>query len=212
MKAWQPTTTEIKSVDWKGNPIVINDVPARKDSKTGRIRVSPIDVARAETRQIAEELGLEERDLPLFLLLYAKPGPFQVGYLCEKNKLNKMLFYVWKELEKEGLGEALPHDEFEAERNGPVPRHLFEDFERLSELSLLKVEGGRKERRHVSVNLTPKGEKLAAQLWNRVADPYLVVASRVKDWLFPLDPVTIMKRVHREFPEFRRIYTEPDME
>jgi len=212
MNEWEPTTTDIKSVDWKGNPILITKVPAKRDSKTGKVRVNPIEVARAEARQIAEDLGLEERDIPLFLLLYAKPGPFQAGYLCEKNKINKMLFYIWKELEKEGLGEAFPHDEFEAKKNGPVPKHLFDDFDRLGRLSLISVEGGRTQKKHVSVNLTKKGETVAAQLWNRVPDPYLAAASRVKDWLFPLDPETIMQRVHREFPRFRKTYIEPDVE
>jgi len=212
MMTWEPTTIEVKSVDWKGRPIVIRNVPAKRNPKTGKVLVSPVEVARAEARQIAEELGLEERDIPLFLLLHAKPGPFQRGCLCEKYKVNKMLFYIWKELEKEGLGEAFPHDEFQVEKNGPVPKHLFEDLERLEEQSFLTIEGGRREHKAVTVKLSPKGEKVAATLWTRIADPYLVVASRVKDWLFPLNPETIMARVHRKYPEFRKTYMEPDRE
>ncbi len=86
------------------------------------------------------------------------------------------------------------------------------DLERLDSQSLMTVQGGRKERKAIAVQLSSKGEKVAATLWTRLADPYLVVASRVKDWLFPLDPETIMERVHREYPEFRKTYTEPDTE
>src|SRR5439155_19599878 len=55
MNGWERTTTEIKSIDWKGKPIVISNVPAKRYIKTGRVRVDPIEVARAEARQIAED-------------------------------------------------------------------------------------------------------------------------------------------------------------
>jgi len=211
-ESWESATVEISTVDWKGVTVTLHDVPAKRNIATGKVRVSPTDVAKAEIVQVARELKLEERDVPLFLLLYAKPGPFQRGYLCEKYKMNKMLFYLWKELEREGLGDALPHDEFVADKRGPVPKNLYEDFERLAARGLFQVKGGRGTGKPVTCAFTPEGERLATRLWGRLADPYLVAASRVKDWLFPLNCETIMKRVHREYPHLRKTYTQPDAE
>ncbi len=207
---WKPENIDLKTVDWKGNRKVIRDVPAERNRKTRRLRVDPEAVARAELRDIAESLGVRERDILLFLLLYAKPGAFQRGYISQKYKLNKMLWYQWKELEKIGLGEAIAHDEFEAEVRGPVPKNLWNDLTRLQKEGLIKNSGGRRAKVTVEVELTEEGEEIASKLFSLVPQPYLVVTSRVKDWLFPLDPETIRQKVHSDYPEMRKIYTQPD--
>lgn len=209
---WECIPQDIPSVDWKGNPIVISNVPVERNKKTGRIRVFARDVARAELRDKAESLDIEERDVLFFLLLYAKPGPFQRGYLAQKYKLNKMLFYQWKELEKIGLGDAIAHDEFEAAPRGPIPKNLWDDLTRLRKRGLIKVSGGRRAEKTVVCELTEEGEKVAGKLWTSVPDSYLVVTTRVKDWLFPLDPEAIKKRVHRDYPEFQKRYRLLDKE
>ncbi len=212
MEEWEEEIVDVNSVDWLGDPIVVPNVPAERKAGTKRLRVDPEALARAELIQIGEELGLKPRDIAIFLLSYAKPGPFQRGYLCQKYKLNKMLFYLNKELEKEGLGEALPHDEFVAAKNGPVPRNLSDDLKRLKRDGLMRVEGGEGAKKTLICELTERGDKLASTLWTRVPDPYLAAANRVKDRLFPLDPETIMERVHKDYPEFRETFTEPDEE
>lgn len=209
---WEPVQIEVKTVDWKGNALVLKDVPAERNTKTRRLKVDPQGVARAELRDIAESVGLEERDILLFLLLYAKPGVFQRGYLAQKYKLNKMLWYQWKELEKLGLGEAIPHDEFEADLRGPVPKSLWDDLTRLRKKELIRTTGGRRAKTTVVVELTDKGEKVASELWKRIPDPYLMVTSRVKDWLFPLDTESIRKLVHKDYPNMRRKYRHVDQE
>jgi len=212
MIEWTETTINIKSVDWKGTPITIPNVPAEKNIKTKKLRVDPKDVARAEFKKISQDFGIVDRDILLFLLLYAKPGPFQRGFLCQKYKVNKMLFYQWKESEKEGLGDAIPRDEFEAENRGPVPKNLWKDLKRLKGEKLIKVEGGRKEQKAVTIELTKKGAQIAKKLWNTVPDPYLVTTTRVKDWLFPKDPEMIKHIVHNDYPEYRKAYRFADKE
>jgi len=209
---WVDIRTDVRSVDWQGNLITIEGVRAKRKKGTKQVIVDIEDIARAELENIANEVGIELRDIPLFLMLYARPGPFQRGYLCQKYRLNKMLFYQWKELEKDGLGEALPHDEFIAEKRGPVPKNLWDDLKRLNDAGLIAVEGGKRIRKTVTAELTPEGQKIAAKLWTLVPDPYIVVTSRVKDWLFPLDERTIRERVHSDYPEFRKKYTVLDRE
>lgn len=209
---WEKITTDIDSVDWGGNSIVIHSVPAIRHVKTGKVKVDPKAVAKAEFIDIAKEIGIQDRDIMLFLLLYAKPGPFQRGYLCQKYKINKMLFYQWKELERIGLGDVIPRDEFEAKSKGPVPENLWEDLKRLKEKQLLKVDGSKKEKKTVTVELTDKGVNIARKLWNRIPDPYLGLTTRVKDILFPMNPEAIKEMVHEHFPEFRKTYKQEDRE
>ncbi len=207
---WKPVDVDVGTVDWEGKRKIIRNVPAERDSKSGRLRVDPEAVARAELREIADSLGIHERDVLLFLLLQAKPGPFRRGHISQKYKLNKMLWYQWKELEGIGLGEAVAHDEFIAEPRGPVPKNLWDDLTRLKKQNLIRTTGGRRAKVTVEVDLTEDGEEIAKELWNLVPQPYLVVTSRVKDWLFPLDPETIRARVHRDYPEMKKTYTQPD--
>lgn len=205
-------TIDVRTVDWRGKAINLRGVPAIKHPKINKVVISIGDLLRAEIREIADRVGIEERDIPLFLLLYAKPGPFQRGFLCQKYKINKMLFYLWKELEKEGLDAALQHDEFKKARRGPVPKNLWNDLKRLHEEGLIKVEGGKKVPKTVEVELTVSGAAIAKDLWDSMPDPYLVVTSRVKDMLFPLEPETIKNKVHKDYPKYRKTYIVADRE
>ena len=212
MIEWEKITTDIESVDWGGNQIVIHSVPASRHVKTGKLKVDPRDVAKAEFIDIAKEIGIQDRDIMLFLLLYAKPGPFQRGYLWQKYKINKMLFYQWKGLEKIGLGDVIPRDEFEAKSKGPVPKNLWDDLKRLKEKQLLKVDGNKKEKKTVTVELTDKGIVIAKKLWKRIPDPYLGLTTSIKNTFFPLSPETIKEMVHEQYPEFRKTYKQEDRE
>ena len=163
-------------------------------------------------RDLAAELGIKPRQVPLILLFHAQPGVFQRGFLVNKYKLNKMLFYQWKMLEKMGLGEGFIHDEFIPEKNGPVPKSLFEDLDDLRDKGLIKLSGGKKERKPVEAVLTLEGEHLATKTWCSVAEPYREISTDVKNMIFPLDPKTVKEKVHAEYPEFRKVYVEEDHE
>ncbi len=212
MSEWSETKIDIQSVDWYGKPITIRDVPAQCHMKTKEIKVLPDDVVKAEFSGIAKELKLIDRDIMLLLLLYAKPGPFQSGYLCQKYKINKMLFYQWQELGKKGFGNCIPRDEFESDIKGPVPINLWDDLKRLRDQGILKVEGGERVKKTVTVELTDKGVSIAKKLWNCLPPLYLTATTCVKYKLFPMSPEQIKEMVHEEYPQFRKKYKEADTE
>ena len=214
--AWVETKTDVDTVDWRGNHIHLKDVPAIKNTKTGKIRVYPFEVVKAELRTLAEQNGLEPRDVALLAMIYVKPGPFEEGQVHYKYNLNKMLFYQWKNMERQDIGETFPRDEFEAAPRGPVPKNLKNDLKRLEKngiISLSWYQWG-KDHMHASLTteLTRKGMTIAENLWNRLPDPFKKVTWETKEEIFPLDPKTVQKKVHREFPEYKKTYVELDRE
>jgi hypothetical protein len=56
---------------------------------------------------------------------------FKGKEIKEKYKFNKMLFYFWKNLEKQGFGDSYIIDEFVSGRAGPIPKNLKESMIRL---------------------------------------------------------------------------------
>jgi len=228
MDTWCETTIEIDTVNWKGKPIHVVNVPALKNMKTGQIRVYPSEVAKAEIAMLAEQYDLLPREALILLMLYAKPGPFKAGMLHHKYRMNKTLFYQWKEMEKEGWGDSIPHDQFQPAARGPVPKNLTCDLEHLCEKKLISLswetwdrkphekliawEGWKKGPKDASLitELTREGFQLAEKLWYEVPEPLREITLRVKERIFPLDPSTIRNRVHREYPEYKKGYTELD--
>jgi len=215
-KDWIETKTDVEAYDWAGNLKCLRDVPAIRNVHTGIIRVYPSEVSKAEIKTLAENRELTSRDVPFLMLLYAKPGPFKGGEVYYKYHMNKMLFYLWKNLEKQYLGEAFPHDEFEAKRRGPVPKNLDEDLKRLEKEGIIKLSwyqwGEGSKDSSLKIELTRKGIDIAEQLFFEVAPSFREEALHTKEQIFPLNPKTVMTKVHREFPEYRKIYTEPDQE
>ncbi|MHA1840155.1 MAG: hypothetical protein ACTSYO_09410 [Candidatus Ranarchaeia archaeon] len=187
-----------------------------KNNKTGKIRVYPSDVAKAEIRKLASQYGIEPRDIALFLVLYAKPGVYKEGEIHYKYHLNKMLFYQWKKLEEQKLDSTFFHDDFEAKTRGPVPRNLSDDLERLKEQGLISTRykqwGKGSKDASLKTELTRNGMRLVKELWDRVPDPLKQVTSEVKEMIFPMSPSAVQKKVHREYPEYKSGYIEPDTE
>jgi hypothetical protein len=155
------------------------------------------------------------RDIPLLLTLYTKPPRlFKEGKTFARYHLNKTLFYIWKALEKKGIANAFPRDEFGAARAGPVPIHLKEDTERLENMGLVTVQshqwGEGPNKTSILTRLTDKGADLCTRLAESVGEPFISTIVREKQDLFVLDPETIKERVHRDFPEYRKTYTDLD--
>ena len=213
---WESTITDIDAYNWKGKPIHLMNVPAIKNKKTGKIRVFPSEVAKAEIKMLAENLKLQPRDVALLLILYAKPGPFKKGEVNYKYHLNKMLFYQWKNMEKQYLGEAFPRDDFRSASKGPIPIHLWDDLRRLEKMKIVSLEhyqwGETSGDASLITKLTSYGLELAKSLWQETPPEIKQVTLTTKEQIFPLDPETIMKKVHREFPEYKKTYTETDRE
>jgi hypothetical protein len=213
---WVDTKIDMDSVDWKGNPIRLEGVPAIQNTQTKKILVYPQEVAKAEVIMFAKKHNIDPLEIPVLLMLYAKVGAFRGGVIHSKFRVNKALFLMWKDLGKEGLGEALPHDEFEPKPKGPIPQHLWDDFknlERRGTLTLSKKPWGTDQmQQSVTAELTDQGQKIASELWDNVPDPFKEVTMKVKGWIITSDPETIRKRVHREYPEYKESYTELDVE
>jgi DNA-binding HxlR family transcriptional regulator len=211
---WSKTKIDMDSIDWRGKIIHLKNVPAIKNEKTGKIRVYPTDVAKAEFAMLAGKHDLEPRDVALLLMLRAKPGPFEEGQVHYKYHLNKMLFYQWKKLENLDLGETYPHDEFEPAIRGPVPKNLSDDLKRLEKQGLVKLEhkqwGKSPKQASLKTELTTEGMSIAEELWQHVPDPFKEVTLKTKGDLFPLDPDTIRDKVHEEYPEYKKVYVELD--
>ncbi|MCJ7635522.1 hypothetical protein MUP77_24430 [Candidatus Bathyarchaeota archaeon] len=164
----------------------------------------------------AEKNGINPRDIPILLMLFAKPGIFQEGQVPYKYHLNKMLFYQWKNMEKNGLADTFVHDKFEADVKGPVPMNLGLDLKRLEEIGLVTLhckKWGKGEREgSLQISLTKKGVQIASNLAGVVQEPLKQITIEVKKELFPLDPLQIRKKVHAEYPEYRKIYSQDDKE
>jgi hypothetical protein len=215
---WADTTvSDLDTKDWRGQTIHLKNVPAIKNVKTGKIGFDPLQLTLAQMVQIAKDFGIEPRDIPLLLTLYAKPPPhFKEGNLYARYHLNKTLFYIWKTLEKKGIGNAFPRDDFGAARAGPVPKNLKDDTRRLQQAGLLKVEshqwGEGPNKTSILTKLTDEGLALSTKLAERVGEPFVSTITEQKQELFILSPETIKERVHRDFPEYRKTYTELDTE
>jgi hypothetical protein len=214
-REWEKTTVDLTSVDWRGNPIHLKNVPAIKNPDTGKVRVYPSDVSEAEIEALAEKHNIRPRDVPTLLTILAKPGHFQEGQLHHKYRLNKTLFYLWKELEHEGLGSAFPHDEFVKAPRGPVPKNLEDDLKRLEDSGIVTITfknwgEGPESRKSAVIALTNSGTQLAKEIWSEVAEPFKTATQKVKERYFPLDQKTIRDRVHQEYPEYKETYTELD--
>ncbi|MDG7047337.1 MAG: hypothetical protein JRN53_07140 [Nitrososphaerota archaeon] len=215
--AWRPMEIEMDSLDLQGRNIVhLQGVPVLKNIRTGEFGVNPNDVMKVQLRILAEQENVEPRDISLLALLRASVGSFQVNCLHNRYRLNKMLFYQWKELEKIGLGEAYDHDVFQAKSKGPVPIHLDEDIRRLQEKGLVKVTidqwGKKSYQGSKDTELTPKGKKIAQEILSRLPEDFIQITAEVKKKLYNLDPSSIKDKVHREYPEYRTGYTEEDNE
>ena len=197
------------------NKTIHLNVPAIRNTKTGKIRVKLEDVARADLEQFAQEHGINPRDIPILLTLKAQIGGFvnkeEVQY---QYHLNKMLFYQWKRMQEIGMGETFPHDRFEKADRGPIPANINDDLKRLQQEGLLTVETHRWGERPLDeskrIRLTAKGSHLAGELLKRTPGDLLVTTAEVKTMIGTMTPASVKERVHKEFPEYRNTYTTED--
>ena len=136
-RKWVQTRTSIETLNASGESVVL-EVNALMDEKTGKLRIRPYELAQAEINHVAEQYGLLPRDVMTLMMIFIKPGHYKEGEVFYKYHLQKMLFYLWKELGNNGYYEAMPRDEYIAAENGPKPQHIDEDLIRLEEKRLIK--------------------------------------------------------------------------
>lgn len=213
---WLKTTTNMEVYTPDGTIKLIKEVPALMHKDAKQIYVDPIDVSRIEMESLAEENGLKPREIPILLLLCAKMIPFKEGEIFYQYHMNKMLFYLWQNLEKDGLEGAFPNDEFKAEKRGPVPVHITEDLEELKVKKLINFDyhqwGQSEKESSLKTELTEKGNKLAKRLWDNIDKPIKEIIVETKTNLFFKTPIDVRHKVHREFPEYKVKYVEEDID
>jgi len=209
---WIETETTIDTVSCKGQDITLTNVKAMKNLVNNDIIIHPSALFEAEMQQLAKQVNVEFRDIATLLAIQAKPGLFKEGETLYKYHLQKQLFYFWKRLEKMGVAK-FPEEEFVAAKNGPVPKELNNDLERLVSDGVLSVKKEKwRDTESKRIILTPKGVALAECIWGLVPDLLLEVATDVKERIFPLDPETVRHKVHQEFPQYKNSYIENDIE
>lgn len=215
---WIECEATIDTVNWRGEPIQVPNVKAFKDPKTGEILVYPSEVSKAEINQITEELGICPRDASTLLMLCVKPGNFNEGDVFYKYHLQKMMFYLWKNLEKTFL-DAVPIDDFIGAENGPVPQNMNDDLIRLEQFGLIRTKS--EEWKEESTNeiqtskrilLTEKGSEVADIICMRLPEPFKKTALTVKKKIYPKNPEEVRHLVHKEFPEYIDTYVKNDIE
>lgn len=214
---WKETSIDLDITGWKGETLHLTKVPALKNAETGKVRVFPSEIAKAEGREMAKMRGLTDpRHILLLLALYAKPGIFKEGEIFYKYHINKILFYQWKELEKQGFGEAVVYDEFEPADRGPVPKNITTDLEQLSRTGLVETKiqqwGDRPRDGRISIKLTEQGMKIAEKLWYDAPEEVKKTTLHVKEMIYPATPEQVRKRVHQEYPEYRTSYLVVDQD
>ena len=209
---WVPTKVVVESVDWEGREIDLDQVPAEFNKEKNITRVDIDEVIKAEQKFIAKENGLDPRELQVLWLIHADSRFFKSGYIEQKFRFNKMLFYLWKRMDKEGYENAFIHDEFESARAGPVPIHLREFLHDLEKKDIIKVRWAKRPGESLKCQLTKLGEKIAKSIWNKTPTDIKGITRKTKEELFLIDATQLKKKVHKEYPEYKRTYTELDRE
>jgi len=197
-----------------GISVHVEGVEAAKDEATGDLYFDPISALAQYYDGLAKAAGLQEpRDAALLSILVAPIGGMEVSWILRKYGLNKMLFYQWDRAAKQGLGTAFPHDEFVAERKGPVPAHIEEDLTRLEKAGLLKItrhDPGEKKHQPWIIELTGMGKESARKFFDGTETWFRRTTIGTKKDLILLDPAKLQARVHSEFPRLKRKYVEVD--
>lgn len=209
---WSTEMKDIVSIDITGERHKVN-VPVKIHKPTGRRMVFVDDLMKAEQKKIAEDLGIKLIDIQELLLIYTDSRYFEGRRKIEKTfRFNKMLFYFWKELNKTLYGNSYVHDEFGAARAGPVPKTLKPSLRELESKGLVKVKWSHKPGISSVFTLTEKGEEVASKLWRKTPNEVKMVYKEIKTILSLISPEELKHKVHKDYPEYRKFYTEVDKE
>jgi len=151
-------TTDIETLNQKGEPITITNVPAIKNPVTGKISVLSDEVIKAGYRMLTDEIGLIPRDLPIMVLLWTQLGIFETEKMY-RHDLNRALFYQWAELQEYGINS----DDFE---KGEAV-NLSDDLNRLEKKGFIEIEPMPYNQ---MLRLTDKGLEVAKHFWSEISD------------------------------------------
>lgn len=216
----------VKSRDNTYSEVTLEDVPLYQEEKTGEELVTLADIIRAEERRVAKKYRITEYNLFELALLYADVKQ-RTKAIRQKFRFNKMLFYVWKKIEDEYGEGTFIFDQMGSARSGPIPIHLYEDIKDLQKKEIIeiylvkdgkKIPGSKdnwekyKSTASIECILTKKGEKLAKSIWSELDTELMEIILDVKKKMFFMDTEELKKKVHKEYPEYRKNYVENDVE
>lgn len=209
---WITVRRDVDSIDWKGNDILLKNIPTQYNEKTKATRIFLDDVIKGEQEYIAKEHGLDPRQIHELLLLYAESRFFKGGYIKQKFRFNKMLFVHWQEMKKRGFEDSYIFDEFVCGRAGPIPKNLKSSMEDLSEKKLVRVKWSHKPLTSSEFTLTDKGKEIAKAVWDKTPDDIKMLIIKSKEETFLVDATQLKELIHKKYPEFKRTYIELDKE
>jgi DNA-binding PadR family transcriptional regulator len=210
---WVNGKEDVVSVNWKGEEITLKNVPVEKNCKTGLVRVDIDEILKAEQKLIAEQQNLDQPiAIPELLFLFADTRYFKGGEIKEKYKFNKMLFYLRERLKELGFGDSYIIDEFVSGRAGPIPKHLKESMIELEKKGFVKISWSDNIKKPTVFTLTDRGIEVSKAIWEQIPDLVKKTIIQVKEDIALLDPTALKEKVHKEFPEYRKTYTELDAE
>lgn len=217
--------TNVETLDNQNNEILLEDVPIYVKEDTGEELVTLADVIKADERRIAKKYNIEIYNIFELALLYADVK--QRGKsIRQQFRFNKMLFYIGKKLEEEYGENVLIFDEMKKAPNGPIPIHLKEDMKKLQQEGIFdvylikkgkKIPGSRNDwdsGRWISIEctLTNKGEDLAQKIWSEIDPEMREIILDVKEKLYYMKTGKLKKKVHKEYPEYKKSYIQNDTE
>lgn len=123
------------------------------------------------------------------------------------TKLQKLLFLVEKETEFfEKYGEEIRF-EFTAHRMGPFSKHVYEEIRFLQQLKAIESEPMEAKPNLEGLtnkvfHITPKGEKIAAELSNQLESKYNDELRVLVEKYNPMDLRDLLQYVYEEYPTF----------
>lgn len=218
-------TTNLETLDNQNNEITLEDVPIYKLEDTGEELVTLEDTIRADERRIAKKYNISIPNIFELALLYADVK--QRGKsIRQKYRFNKMLFYVGKKLDEEYGEKVLIFDGMNIAENGPIPANLKEDMIKLQQEGIFdvflvkkgkKIPGSKKDwdtKKWIAIEciLTNKGEDLAQKIWSELDPEMREIILEIKEKLYYMKTAKLRKKVHKEYPEYRKSYAQEDKE
>jgi len=218
-------TTNLETWDNQNKEIILEDVPIYILEDTGEELVTLTDTIRADERRIAKKYNISIPNIFELALLYADVKQRTKG-IKQQFRFNKMLFYVGKKLEEEYGENVLIFDEMNKAKDGPIPNHLKEDMKKLHKEGIFdvflvkkgkKISGSKKDwdtKNWITIEcvLTNKGEDLAQKIWSELDPEMREIILEVKEKLYYMKTAKLRKKVHKAYPEYRKIYTQEDKE
>lgn len=226
-------TTYVRTKDNRNENVVLEDIPLYIDKENENMVINLADVVKANQKRIAKKFGISVYNIFELALLYADVKQ-RSKVIKQKYRFNKMLFYIWKELEKIYGENSIIFDEMWVAPEGPIPANLMNDliqFQTNDVVEVFLIEEGKKIaeskkkreeikkskkdegiRVSIACGLTNKGEELSKAIWSELDSEMREIILKMKERFYFMKTGKIKKTVHKEYPEYRKFYTKEDKE